>query len=283
MNLTIRQLRVFMEVAKSGSMIQAAAALHLTPPAVSMQIKAIEGQVGLTLFDRNKRKVQLSTAGEHFLVYARRLLIDLKEAEDAMARLKELDAGLLTIGIVSTAAYFMPRLLARFQTAYPAIDVKLRVVYSHKQLVELMEVAEVDLLAMALAPRDLPVRADTFGANPFVFVCPPRHGCTPRVAMEIPSTETMKQAVMAGMGLGYLPLHTLGLELRNGLLGALDIRDTPVMDVWNVVHLSSRVLSPAAEAFRRFMMDEGKGALREFNAKLLALAFKGKPRRASRH
>src|SRR5215510_3529476 len=101
MNLTIRQLRVFMEVAKSGSMIQAAAALHLTPPAVSMQIKEIEAQIGLTLFDRNKRKVQLSTAGEHFAVYARRLLVDLKEAEDAMARLKQLDGGLLTIGIVS--------------------------------------------------------------------------------------------------------------------------------------------------------------------------------------
>ena len=123
MNITFRQLRVFTEVAKHGSMSLAAASLHLTPPAVSMQIKELETQVGLPLFDRHGRQVSLSTAGEYFLVHARRLLANLKEADNAMARLKRLEHGLLTIGIVSTAKYFVPQLLARFHEEHPGVDV----------------------------------------------------------------------------------------------------------------------------------------------------------------
>ena len=103
MNITFRQLRVFTEVAKHCSMSLAAASLHLTPPAVSMQIKELESQVGLPLFDRHGRQESLSTAGEYFLVHARRLLANLKEADNAMARLKRLEHGLQTIGFVSTA------------------------------------------------------------------------------------------------------------------------------------------------------------------------------------
>ena len=119
MNITFRQLRVFTEVAQQGSMARAAATLHLTPPAVSMQIKEVEAQVGLALFERHGRQVSLSTAGEYFLVHARRLLANLKQAEDAMARFKRLEHGLLTIGIVSTAKYFVPQMLARFHEKDP--------------------------------------------------------------------------------------------------------------------------------------------------------------------
>ena len=114
MNVTFRQLRVFAEVARLGSMIRTAETLHLTPQAISMQIRDIEAQVGLPLFDRSGRNVTLSTAGEYFLVHARRLLANLQEADNAMARFKRLERGLLTIGIVSTAKYFVPQLLARF-------------------------------------------------------------------------------------------------------------------------------------------------------------------------
>jgi DNA-binding transcriptional LysR family regulator len=103
MNFSLRQLRVFMEVAQHGSMARAAEALHLMPLAVSMQIKEVEARVGLLLFDRQGRTVALSTAGEYFLVHARRLLAALKEADDAMARLKRVGRSLLTIGTVSTA------------------------------------------------------------------------------------------------------------------------------------------------------------------------------------
>ncbi len=308
LNVTFRQLQVFAEVARLGSMSRAAASLHLTPPAVSMQIKEVESQVGLPLFDRQGRQVSLSTAGEYFLVHARKLLANLKEADDAMARFKRLEHGLLTIGIVSTAKYFVPHLLARFHEEHAGIDVKLRVVGNREQLVALMRAAEVDLAVMGRPPKELATRAEAFAAHPMVFVASPQHplvgvghapptvlqGQTmivreqgsgtraameaflaahrvePHIAMEMSSNETIKQAVIAGMGLSFLSLHTIGLELRSGLLRLLDIDGTPLMRTWNVVHLQSRVLSPAAESFRYFIIEHGEDFLLAHDAPLLA-------------
>ena len=307
MNITFRQLRVFTEVAQQGSMARAAASLHLTPPAVSMQIKQVEAQVGLSLFDRQGRQLSLSTAGEYFLVHARRILANLKEAEHAMARFKRLEHGLLTIGIVSTAKYFVPQLLARFHEEHPGIDVRLRVVGNREQLVAMMQAGEVDLSVMGRPPKEIATRAEAFAAHPLVFVGPPghplvkvghspvsslanypfivrerasgtrtameaffaEHRCEPRITMEMSSNETIKQAVMAGMGLSFLSLHTIGLEVRSGLLHVLDIDGTPLMRMWNVVHLQAKLLSPAAEAFRYFIIERGEAHLLAHDAPLL--------------
>ena len=270
----------------------AAASLHLTPPAVSMQIKDLESQVGLPLFDRHGRQVSLSTAGEYFLVHARRLLANLKEADNAMARFKRLEHGLLTIGIVSIAKYFVPQLLARFHEEHPGVEVRLRVLGNREQLVALMQAGEVDLSVMGRPPKEMVTRAEAFAAHPLVFVCPPKHpllrlghppisaleghafivrehGSGTRNAMEMSSNETIKQAVMAGMGLSFLSLHTIGLEVRSGLMQVLDIEGTPLMRMWNVVHLQSRVLSPAAEAFRYFIIERGEAQLLAHDEALL--------------
>jgi LysR family transcriptional regulator, low CO2-responsive transcriptional regulator len=306
-NVTFRQLQVFAEVARLGSMSRAAESLHLTPPAVSMQIKEVESQVGLPLFDRQGRQLSLSTAGEYFLVHARRLLANLKEADDAMARFKRLEHGLLTIGIVSTAKYFVPHLLARFHEEHAGVEVRLRVVGNREQLVALMQSAEVDLAVMGRPPKDIATRAEAFAAHPMVFVGPPRHPLAalghapasvlqdqplivrehgsgtratmesflaehrvqPRITMEMSSNETIKQAVMAGMGLSFLSLHTMGLEVRSGLLHVLDIEGTPLMRMWNIVHLRSRLLSPAAEAFRYFVIEHGEAHLLAHDTPLL--------------
>jgi LysR family transcriptional regulator, low CO2-responsive transcriptional regulator len=300
-------MRVFTEVAHQGSMARAAATLHLTPPAVSMQIKEIESQVGLPLFERRGRQVSLTTAGEYFLVHARRLLADLKQADDAMARFKRLDHGLLTIGIVSTAKYFVPQLLARFHEEHPGIEVRLRVVGNRKQLIEMMEAGEVDLSVMGRPPKEFATRAEAFAAHPLVIVGPQghpllkvghapvsalegyafivreqgsgtrhamesffaEHRFTPRITMEMSSNETIKQAVMAGMGLSFMSLHTMGLEVRSGLLHVLDVDSTPVMRTWNVVHLQSKLLSPAAEAFRYFIIERGEAHLLAHDEPLL--------------
>jgi DNA-binding transcriptional LysR family regulator len=299
LNFTFRQLRVFTEVARLGSMARAAELLHLTPPAVSMQIKEVESQVGLSLFDREGRQVSLSTAGEYFLVHAKRLLAALRDTENAMARFKKLESGLLTVGMVSTAKYFVPRLLAQFRREHPGIDVRLVVANNREQLLSLMQGGEVDLSVMGRPPKEIATRAEAFAAHPMVFVCPPghpllrvghppvaalapypfivrehgsgtraamqqffaEHRFEPQITMEMSSNETIKQAVMADMGVSFLSLHTLGLELRNGLLAMLDVEHTPVMRTWNVVHLQSKVLSPAAEAFRYFVIESGEAYL----------------------
>jgi DNA-binding transcriptional LysR family regulator len=307
MNITFRQLKVFVEVAKSGNMTRAAEGLHLTPPAVSMQIKEIESQVGLPLFDRAGRSVSLSTAGEYFLVHARKLLAALKEADDAMARLKRVEHGLLTIGMVSTAKYFVPHLLARFHEEHPGVEVRLRLANNREQLASMMTEGDVDLAIMGRPPRELATRAEPFSPHPLVFVAPPGHPLlaqpqapaevlahyplivredgsgtrasmerffaeqrvSPQVVMELPSNETIKQAVIAGMGLSFLSLHTIGLEVRAGLLAVLDIAGTPVVRTWNVVHVGARVLSPAAEAFRYFLIEQGENFLRALTPELV--------------
>ena len=307
MNITFRQLRVFTEVAQQGSMVRAATSLHLTAPAVSMQIKEIESQVGLALFDRIGRQVSLSTAGEYFLVHARQLLAALKDAENSMARFKRLDQGALTIGIVSTAKYFVPALLARFHEDHPGVELRMRVAGNREQLIALMRTGEVDLTIMGRPPKELATRAEPFAAHPLVFVCPAKHPLlsagpvpvsaleglpfivrepgsgtrgamevffserrfVPRITMDMASNESIKQAVIAGMGLSFLSLHTVGLEVRSGLLGVLEIEGAPVMRTWNVVRLQSKVLSPAAEAFRYFILEEGEPYLVRHDTELL--------------
>ena len=188
MNITFRQLRVFLEVAQSGSMTRAAESLHLTPPAVSMQVKELESQVGLPLFDREGRQVSLSTAGEYFLVHARRLMGALKDAENSMARFRKLEQGMLTIGMVSTAKYFVPRLLARFREEHSGVDVRLRVTTNREQLLTMMQGGEVDLCVMGRPPKEVATRSEAFAAHPMVFVGPPGH---PLLGQDHPPVEAL--------------------------------------------------------------------------------------------
>jgi len=298
MNVTFRQLRVFVEVARQGSVLGASEVLHLTPPAVSMQIKEIESQVGQRLFDRSNRRITLSTAGEYFLVYARRLLGTLKEAEDAMAKFARLESGRLTIGMVSSAKYFLPQLLARFHTEHPAVDVRLRL-GNREQLAALMEANEVDLCVMGRPPVDFASRAEPFAMHPHVLVTAPTHRFAgaesvpaqalanepfivrepasgtrtamqeyldahrlrPSFVMEMPSNEAIKQAVMAGMGVSLLSLHTIGLELQSGLIAVPTVEGLPLMRRWNIVNRAAKQLSPSAEAFRYFVLGHGEAQL----------------------
>ena len=309
-NVTFRQIRVFTEVARRLSFVRAAEALHLTPPAVTMQVKELEASLGLPLFDRQGRSVSLTTTGEYFLVYARRLLATLKDAEDAMARFKRVETGVLNIGLVSTAKYFVPRLLARFREEHAGVEARLQVAGNREQLVALLHAGEVDLAIMGRPPKELATRAEPFAAHPLVFVGPPGHPLVaaehvapealanypfivreqgsgtrkamedflraqhvaPHITMEMSSNETIKQAVMAGMGLSFLSLHTLGLEMRHGLIDIVEVEGTPIMRTWNLVHLLSKLLSPAAEAFRYFILEQGETYLREHDAPLLGPA-----------
>ena len=306
-NITFRQIKVFAEVARRLSFVRAAEALHLTPPAVTMQVKELEAALGLPLFDRQGRSVSLTTTGEYFLVYARRLLSTLKDAEDAMARFKRVETGVLNIGLVSTAKYFVPRLLARFREEHPGVEARLHVAGNREQLVALLHAGEVDLAIMGRPPKELATRTEPFAAHPLVFVGPPghplvaaeqvsaealashpfiareegsgtrkamedffrAHHVAPRISMEMTSNETIKQAVMAGMGLSFLSLHTIGLEMRHGLIDTVEVEDTPIMRTWNLVHLLSKLLSPPAEAFRYFILERAENELRAHDAPLL--------------
>ncbi len=294
-NVTLRQLRVFAAAAKHQSFGKAAEELHLTPPAVSMQIRELEDQVGLPLFDRTGRAVSLTVTGEYLLVYVRKMLATLKDAEDAIAKFRGLEAGRLTIGMVSTAKYYMPRLLARFREDHPEVEVRLEV-GNRERLVALMQAGEVDLAVMGRPPREFATRAEPFAVHPHVIVTAPdhplmqaehasaaalaqygfivrepgsgtraameqyfeEHRIAPPVVMEMASNETIKQAVMAGMGVSFLSLHTIGLELKTGQIATPDIEGVPVLRRWYVVNTLAKTLSPAAEAFRYFVLERAE-------------------------
>ena len=295
-NASFRQLRVFNEVARHLSFARAAEALHLTPPAVTMQVKELEGHVGMPLFERSGKKISLTTTGEYMLVYVRKILGTLKEAEDAAARLTRAETGSLTIGMVSTAKYFLMRMMADFRQNHPGVDIQLAI-GNRDHLVRLLQANEVDLAIMGRPPKELNTRAEPFAAHPLGFVAAPAHPLAreggpilleelrnqefvvretgsgtraamdrffesarmaPRYKLTATSNETLKQAVMAGLGLGFVSLHTIGKELEYGDIVVLGVAGTPVVRAWNVVHMQSRVLSPMAEAFRYYMLEQGE-------------------------
>jgi DNA-binding transcriptional LysR family regulator len=298
--LTIRQLQVFVCAARHLSFARAAEELHLTQPAISMQVKELESAVGLPLFDRGGRRISLTTPGEYFLVHARRMLAALKDADDTMARMKGVQSGRLTVGIVSTAKYFVPRLLAEFRREHPAIELRLEV-GNRQALVGQLKDNEVDLAIMGTPPRELDTRAEPFATNPLVMIAAPEHplarlsqvpaallgnevflvrepGSGTRASMEIflkerrihpatmvemPSNETIKQAVMADMGVSILSIHTIGLELSAGVIRMLEVEGLPLLRRWHVVNMRAKLLSPAAEAFRYFILEQAQAVLQK--------------------
>lgn len=295
---TLRQLRAFCAAARHRSFAKAAEELHLTPPAITMQIKELESIVGLPLFDRGAKSVALTTTGEYLLVYVRRIMALLKDAEDAMARLRGAETGRITIGMVSTAKYFLPRLLARFRAEHRGVEMRLAV-GNREQLVRQLQDNEVDLAVMGRPPRELETRAEPFAAHPHGVVAAPEHPLaqqhgilpaalsaeefivrepgsgtraamehffreqrvTPSVVMEMGSNETIKQAVIANMGLAFLSLHTCGLEISTGQLVVLDIAGLPLMRRWHIVNVRGKPLSPAAEALRYYVLEQGEALI----------------------
>jgi LysR family transcriptional regulator, low CO2-responsive transcriptional regulator len=293
-NLTLRQIRIFLSAAKHLSFTRAAEELHISAPAISLQIKEMEEDIGVSLFTRENRKVALTSAGEYFLLYARRVSSTLNEANTMMERFRGTQFRHLKIGVVSTAKYFLPHLLVEFKKDYPNLQIKIEA-RNRQQLVELLRDGEIDIAIMGLPPKEIDTRAESFANHPHVFIANPNnplasktnippdaltqyemitrepgsgtraimekyfaeHGIAPIVSMEMSSNETIKQAVMADLGISFVSLHTIGSELATKQVAILDIQDTPIIRTWHVVALNKRNASQAAEAFRYFVLEKG--------------------------
>ena len=297
-NYTLKQLQTFVEVAKEKSVSKAAARLFVTQPAVSMQIRQLEDAFGLKLIEPEGRNIRLTGPGQDFLTHAVVAMGQLKDLEASMAEHAGSRKGRIDLAIVSTVKYFVPMLLVRFSKLLPGIEVTLKI-DNRENILAMLARNEVDLVIMGRPRGALECESTPFATNPLGLVCAPGHplslrkrlaleslkGCdfvvrevgsgtrdamerlfaqhdiAINVVMEMPSNETIKQAVMAGMGLSFLSLHTLGLELDNRLIAVLDVEGAPVVRAWNVVHMLSKLLSPAAEAFRYFVLENGEDYL----------------------
>jgi DNA-binding transcriptional LysR family regulator len=304
---TVRQLQIFDAAARTLSFSRAAELLRLTQPAVSMQIRQLEHFAGVPLFERTGRRLHLTDPGEELVLHARAVLRALEEADEAFAAMKGLRGGRVRLAVVSTAKYFAPRLIARFVRAHPGVKLQLQV-DNRDAVVRTLAANDVDLALMGRPPGELELVASPFADHPHVVIAPPDHplaqrrrvevdalaaeaflvrevgsgtrmamerffrerGVALRVAMEMPSNETIKQAVMAGLGLSFISAHTIALELAAGALAVVHAPGLPVVRQWYVLHRAEKRLSPAAEAFRAFVLEHGRGFLDRFATHELA-------------
>jgi DNA-binding transcriptional LysR family regulator len=295
---TLRQLQIFASAARTLSFSRTARELYLTQPAVSMQVRQLEDRAGLPLFERMKRRLYLTEAGQEMARHATQVLRSLQDADEAFAAMRGLKGGRIAVVVTSTAKYFAPKLVARFARAHPEVEMRL-LVNNREAVVRLLAGNEVDLALMGTPPKEVETVAAPFAPHPFVVVAPPEHRLAGRrvaladlagetflvrepgsgtraamgrffqehhvairVGMEMSSNETIKQAVMAGMGLSFISQHTVSLELATGQLALVSADGLPVMRRWYVVQRREKRLSPAAEAFREFVLAEGGEFLR---------------------
>jgi LysR family transcriptional regulator, low CO2-responsive transcriptional regulator len=295
MHVTLRQLRVFEAVARHLSYTKAGRELHLSQPAVSMQIRQLEEDIGIPLFEKIGRKVGLTEAGRELFEYSRSISRSLQEMEEVLESLKGVSRGRLSIAVASTVNYFAPRLLAVFHQRFPGIHLRLDVT-NRESLVRALEANSVDMVLMGLPPEDVDVESEAFMENPLVVIAPPdhplagergiplsrlagevfvmreagsgtrlamerffsEHGISLRHGMQMTRNEAIKQSVRAGLGLSVVSLHTIELELETRRLVILDVEGFPIERQWYLVYRRGKRLSPPARAFRDFVVAEAR-------------------------
>lgn len=293
MNITIRQINVFQAVVRHLSYTDAAAELHLTQPAVFMQIKQLESVVGLPLFETIGKKLFLTAAGTELIRFSRAISQQLEEMQEVFASLQGIERGTLTLSTSGTASPFMSRLLAVFTQRHPAIQLNLDIA-NRAGLLHHIDANEVDLVIMGRPPDKMDVVAEGFMVNPLVVIAPPDHSLVSRkqiplpelmqnefvvreqgsgtriamerffaehqvalkTSMETASNDSIKHAVSAGLGLGMLSIHMLDLELAAQRIAVLDVEHFPIMRHWYVVYRKGKRLSPVAQAFKDFVVQE---------------------------
>ncbi|HET9822721.1 MAG TPA: LysR family transcriptional regulator [Burkholderiaceae bacterium] len=316
---TLRQLKVFEAVARLSSYSRAAEELHLTQPAVSTQIRKLEGHAGLPLFEQLGKKIFLTAAGQELLHHSHLIIQQFEQAEAAMTHFKGVSGGRLNVDVISAGDYFLPSVLVAFARRHEGVKINLSV-HSRRELLSRLSENLTDLAVMVRPPEDADTVAEPFAPHPYVMVAPPghplvaeraiplarvvrepfilrepgsdtrhsmidalgRHAAQLNVVLEVKSTETIKQAVAAGMGVAFLSGHTVSRELRDGSLAVLDVQGFPVRLHWYLVSRRNKRLPPVAQAFRAFLLAEGEALLERVvplpRAATAALARRGKPR-----
>ncbi|MGO9483362.1 MAG: LysR family transcriptional regulator [Rhodomicrobium sp.] len=299
-DITIRQLRAVAAIARTGKITLAANELYLTPPAVTEQLKLLEDRLGLLLFQRTRAGLKPTDAGLRLVETAARMEALLCDSADQLRAIKGLAGGRVTIGVVGTAKYYAPRLVASFAERHPKIELQLRI-GNRAETVSALRNYEIDVGIMGRPPDGIPVKEAVLGPHPHVMIAPPGHplaaqtepierhclagekllvrevgsgtralferlfsgiaSAEPAIRIEISSNETIKQAVMAGLGLAFISAHTIELEVQAKRLVILNIRDLPAIREWYLVHRQDKELAPAAMAFWQFALKEGRNFL----------------------
>ena len=298
-NFTFRQLVLLEAVARNSSFTRAAEELHLTQPAVSTQIKQLEEEVGMPLFEHMGKKIFLTAAGREMYAFSRTIAQQFTDIRTALDEMKGIRRGHLNIAVTSTAKYFAPYLLAAFCKQHAGITVNLNVTNREAILRQLADNIP-DMAIMGTPPQGGTLAADSFISNPLVVIAPPDHplahsgriplrrlleesfivrekgsgtrnaiehfleqrGQSMTTTMEMSRNEAIKHAVIAGLGLGIVSVHALEMEFKLGRLAVLNAEGFPILKDWFVVQREGKRLSAAAQAFKAFVLSEGRSLIK---------------------
>ena len=293
MNVTFRQLRLLEAVARNSSFTRASEELHLTQPAVSTQIKQLELEVGMPLFEQMGKKIYLTEAGREVYAFSRDIAKQFHDIESVLDDLKGVKRGSLSLTVTSTGKYFAPYLLAEFVKHHPGVQVHLEVT-NREELVAQLQENIPDMAIMGTPPDNIDLSAQAFMENPLVITARPDHplagvsriplsrlaeenfilrergsgtrnaverffdarGVKLNTSMEMSRNEAIKHAVMAGLGLGIVSMHTLEFELALNRIAILSVEGFPIMKEWYLVHRTGKRMTPISQAFHDFVLNE---------------------------
>ena len=296
---SLRQLQVVAAIHRGGKIVNASRELGLTQPAVSLQLQEAESRAGTPLFERTPEGMRPTAAGSAVIDAALAIEERLRVLSDLVTAIATGRKGRLRVGVVSTAKYFAPAVIAAFMKHQPDVDISLFVGNRAETVAGLRE-RKVDVALMGRPPQEFAVRAVMFGQHPFVVIASPDHplarvknirkeriaeesflvrepGSGTRMALdmylselpgrldepglEMGSNETIKQAVMAGLGIALISAHTIGMELELKRVAVLDVEGMPIRRQWFMVSRADHLLSPAMSAFEDFLQANGESFL----------------------
>ncbi len=292
---TLHQLKVFETVARHSSFTRAAEELFITQPTVSSQVKQLTKSIGLPLFEQIGKSLYLTNAGRELLATCQDVFERLDHFEMKIADLKGTKQGQLRLAVITTAKYFIPRLLGSFCQHYPGIDVALQVI-NHQEIQKRMLNNEDDLYILSHPPEEIDLRSQPFLDNPLVVVANrnhslagqktislpslnnepfimrekgsgtrtavlnlfTKHKISVKVKLELGSNEAIKQAIAGGLGISVLSEHCLISEGISGELTILNVEHFPIKRRWYVSYLSGKQLSVIAQTFLDYLLAESK-------------------------
>jgi LysR family transcriptional regulator, low CO2-responsive transcriptional regulator len=292
--LTIRQLRALAAVHRDRSVTAAAKRLHLTQPAVTLQIRNLQALAGLPLIQRTADGMLLTDAGREVLTLCERIEAAIADCETSLQMMAGKTAGRISIGAVSTAKYFVPFMISGFSRLYPNVDVRLSI-GNRQEIGTALRGYDLDFAIMGRPPPDIDMNVHLIGDHPHVIIAPTGHrlarksniapadlaeetfltrepgsgtrglmeqfldtaAVRPKIGMAMSSNETIKQAVIAGLGIAFISAHTVATELDERRLATLDVVGLPVVRQWFVLSRKDKILLPPARAMLEFLSVRG--------------------------
>jgi LysR family transcriptional regulator, low CO2-responsive transcriptional regulator len=287
--LTIRQLRALAAVQKNRSVTAAAKQLYLTQPAVTLQLRKLQELAGLPLIQRTGDGMLLTDAGREVLTLADRIEAAITDCETSLEMMAGKTAGRISIGAVSTAKYFVPFMISGFSKRHPNIDVTLYI-GNRQEIGTALRGYDLDFAIMGRPPADIDMNVHLIGDHPHVIIAPTAHrriplsdlasetfltrepgsgtrglmeqlfesaGIRPKIGLAMSSNETIKQAVIAGLGIAFISAHTVAIELDERRLVTLDVDGLPIVRQWFALSRKDKVLLPPAQAMLDFLSAKG--------------------------